>query len=70
LADVCFGNPPQMYKASFDTGSSNTWILKNYTGSSTLVETNQTAEVYFGSGAIKGRFYTDEVRFGENCMDA
>lgn len=70
LADVCFGNPPKLYKAAFDTGSSNTWIFDpaNAFQSSSAVSTNQTAQVYFGSGALRGLFLVDEIRIGNDCQ--
>lgn len=73
MADVCFGNPPQLYKAAFDTGSSNTWIIgsrdkQQVFNSRTSEDTNQSASVYFGSGALNGKFIIDEVRIGNECL--
>ena len=72
MADVYIGTPPQKIRALFDTGSSNSWILnkrlKTVDGlayddkaSSTSKASDQTAEIYFGSGNLAGHFYTDDM---------
>lgn len=73
------GNPPQKVRGLFDTGSTNTWILnKNTTlpggaekeysydnlASTTSKKTDQKAIIQFGSGALAGHFYTDDIRLG------
>lgn len=73
------GNPPQKVRALFDTGSTNTWILnkktelgnhkeKEYsfddTASKSNHKTEQKAVIQFGSGALAGHFYKDDVRLG------
>lgn len=72
------GNPPQLIRALFDTGSTNTWILSNTVDlgghfversynnmtSKTAVSTPQQAKIFFGSGNLAGHFVTDDVRIG------
>jgi cathepsin D len=73
------GNPPQRMTGVFDTGSTNLWVLGNHTklsgdpekkasydqaASSTAKKTNQSAEIFFGSGSLKGNFVYDDFRLG------
>jgi len=73
------GNPAQKVRALFDTGSTNTWILNKKTELSNHKEkefsyndatstsnkkTDQKAVIQFGSGALAGHFYRDDVRLG------
>lgn len=73
------GNPPQKVRALFDTGSTNTWILNKNTdlknhkdkelsydddASKTREKTEQKAIIQFGSGALAGHFFKDDVRLG------
>jgi len=73
------GTPPQKVRGLFDTGSTNTWILNkntklaqgkekefsyNDTASTTRKKTEQKAIIQFGSGALGGHFYTDDLRLG------
>jgi hypothetical protein len=72
------GNPPQLIRALFDTGSTNTWVLNSQTDlggsskehsfntqlSSSMQNTSQTARIFFGSGSLSGNFITDDVRLG------
>ena len=63
----------------FDTGSTNTWILnkdtelkglaqKEYSydnkASKSSEKTSQKAIIQFGSGALAGHFYKDDIRLG------
>lgn len=73
------GNPPQKVRALFDTGSTNTWILNAKTAlsghkekefayddtkSKTNHKTEQKAIIQFGSGALAGHFFKDDIRLG------
>lgn len=73
------GNPPQLIRALFDTGSTNTWVLNSKTDlggsvtkehsfdtslSQTVQNTTQTARIFFGSGSLSGNFITDDIRLG------
>jgi len=71
------GNPPQLVRALFDTGSTNTWVLsekcdigatkeRSYsnTTSTTAAYTPQKAQIFFGSGNLAGHFITDDIRLG------
>ena len=70
-------------RAIFDTGSTNTWILNKNTdlgegrvkeffyddsASKTNVKTKKGAGIMFGSGALQGHFYKDDIRIG-GCKD-
>lgn len=78
VSDMYVGNPPQLVRALFDTGSTNTWVLastvdlggatkersyNNMTSTSTAY-TPQKAQIFFGSGNLAGHFVTDDVRLG------
>ena len=72
------GNPPQLVRALFDTGSTNTWVLShtvdlggaskerayNNLTSTTAAYTPQKAQIFFGSGNLGGHFITDDIRLG------
>lgn len=73
------GNPPQLIKALFDTGSTNTWVLNSKVdlgnnvqkersydnnASSSFKPTEQKAAIFFGSGNLAGHFVNDDVRLG------
>ena len=73
------GNPPQKVRALFDTGSTNTWILNKKTelsnhkekefsyddtSSKTNKKSEQKAVIQFGSGALAGHFFRDDIRLG------
>lgn len=73
------GNPPQLVRGLFDTGSTNTWVLNsavdlgngqtkersyNNLTSSTAHYTPQKAQIFFGSGNLAGHFITDDIRLG------
>lgn len=78
VSDMYVGNPPQLVRALFDTGSTNTWILShtvdlggaskersyNNMTSTTAAYTPQKAQIFFGSGNLAGHFVTDDVRLG------
>lgn len=77
MAQIAVGNPPQNMSAVFDTGSSNTWILGagvladkavpafNESLSETVEDTDQAAEITFGSGSLQGHFVYDDFRVGD-----
>jgi len=73
------GNPPQKIRALFDTGSTNTWVLNKKTAlggnkekefsyddekSNSRNKTEQKAIIQFGSGALAGHFFKDDIRLG------
>ena len=73
------GNPPQKVRALFDTGSTNTWVLNKKTSlggskekefayddeqSKSRQKTDQKAIIQFGSGALAGHFFKDDIRLG------
>lgn len=79
VSELYVGNPPQLLRGLFDTGSTNTWILnkkvrlpgnahklRSYDSkaSTTYIPTKQAATIYFGSGSLAGHFVTDDVRLG------
>lgn len=77
VSDMYVGNPPQLVRALFDTGSTNTWVLNskvdlgvpkersyNNLTSSTAHFTPQKAQIFFGSGNLAGHFITDDIRLG------
>jgi len=79
VSDMYVGNKPQLVRALFDTGSTNTWILNSKVqlpgnaqkqrafdsdASSTYHPTDQRATIYFGSGSLAGHFVIDDVRLG------
>jgi len=77
VSDMYVGNPPQLVRALFDTGSTNTWVLNsmvdigatkersyNNLTSTTAAFTPQKAQIFFGSGNLAGHFITDDVRLG------
>jgi phytepsin len=79
VSELYVGNPPQKMRGLFDTGSTNTWILNKKTElkglaqkeyayddekSKTRKKTDQKAIIQFGSGALAGHFFTDDVRLG------
>ena len=77
VSDMYVGNPPQLVRALFDTGSTNTWVLsekcdigatkeRSYsnTTSTTTAFTPQKAQIFFGSGNLAGHFITDDIRLG------
>lgn len=77
VSDMYVGNPPQLVRALFDTGSTNTWVLNsmvdigatkersyNNLTSQTAAFTPQKAQIFFGSGNLAGHFVTDDVRLG------
>jgi hypothetical protein len=79
VSEMYVGNPPQKLRALFDTGSTNTWVLnkkvelkglaqKEYSyddsKSTSCHKTPQKAIIQFGSGALAGHFYKDDVRLG------
>jgi len=79
VSDMYVGNKPQLVRALFDTGSTNTWILNkkvhlpggnqkerafDQDASTTFKSSNQRATIYFGSGSLAGHFVTDDIRLG------
>ena len=78
VSDMYVGNPPQLVRALFDTGSTNTWVLShtvdlggatkersyNNLTSNTATYTPQKAQIFFGSGNLAGHFVTDDIRLG------
>jgi phytepsin len=79
VSDMYVGNPPQKVRALFDTGSTNTWVLNKKTElkglaqkefsyddteSSSNHKTPQKAIIQFGSGALAGHFFKDDIRLG------
>jgi len=78
VSEMYVGNPPQLVKALFDTGSTNTWVLNsmvdlggavkersyNNVTSTSSHFTPQKAQIFFGSGNLAGHFITDDIRLG------
>ena len=78
IAEIKIGEPPQVHKIMFDTGSSNFWVtsvkcktsgcLKHVpydpSKSKTHEKINKRVEVEFGSGTIEGGFAYDKVQLG------
>jgi len=78
VSDMYVGNPPQLVRALFDTGSTNTWVLShtvdlggaskerayNNLTSTSATYTPQKAQIFFGSGNLAGHFITDDIRLG------
>ena len=83
VSDMYVGNPPQLVRALFDTGSTNTWVLShtvdlggaskerayNNLTSTSATYTPQKAQIFFGSGNLAGHFITDDIRLG-SCEGA
>ena len=84
ISEFYVGNPPQKLRGVFDTGSTNTWVLNDKTKlfgdpkkevcfhqdkSSSFKETKQEAEIFFGSGSLRGNFVVDDIRLG-GCDEA
>lgn len=80
ITEITVGTPPQVIKALFDTGSTNTWILNSKTDIGTekprsydnsksstfkVAEPAQDANISFGSGNLSGNFVTDSVTLGQ-----
>jgi len=78
IADLRLGEPAQIHKVMFDTGSSNFWVTsskckspgciihKGYNGEKSIYHQNlnKTTKVTFGSGSIYGTYARDKVEFG------
>lgn len=84
IGEFYVGNPPQVLRGCFDTGSANAWILsaecdtkkcedsKFFTEndffdpsvSSSYVDLDYWATIYFGSGKLMGHFGQDDFIVG------
>jgi len=78
VADFRIGEPAQVHKIMFDTGSSNFWVTshkcedpgckihKGYNGSKSRYykPLNKKITVHFGSGSVEGSLAKDKVEFG------
>jgi hypothetical protein len=71
LSEFYIGNPPQKLRAIFDTGSTETLILKGYNSSlsSSAFETEKVVNVTFGAGNVHGHISHEHIWLG-GCNDA
>ncbi|KAG5728929.1 Polyporopepsin [Termitomyces sp. T112] len=67
---VAVGQPSTMYSLLLDTSSSNTWVGadKEYSPTSTSIDNNKMFEIVYGSGAVTGAEYQDQITLGGNLV--
>ncbi|KAG6834482.1 hypothetical protein H0H93_009407 [Arthromyces matolae] len=69
-ATVGVGNPPQPHDLLVDTGSSNTWVNATtpYVVSNTSIQTEDGFALRYGSGAVTGWEYLDQISLGDDFV--